>query len=96
MDAKQIAASSDNTASLLQVDTLVPEGAWKVSQAVNDVLQAMFVTIFMALLSTSIATVISVHSASWQPAISPPRSRGTTAYYITRSFFNIIRSTIRW
>jgi phosphonate transport system permease protein len=93
LDAKQIAASSDNTASLLQVETLVPEGAWKVSQAVRDVLQAMFVTIFMALLSTSIATVISV-PLSFLAASNITRHGpvGTTAYYITRSFFNIIRS----
>ena len=93
LDAKQIAASSNNTASLLQVDTLVPEGNWKVSQAVKDVLQAMFVTIFMALLSTSIATVIAV-PLSFLAASNITRHGpvGTTIYYITRSFFNIIRS----
>ncbi len=93
LDAKKIAASSNNTASLLQVDSLVPEGNWKVSQAVKDVLQAMFVTIFMALLSTSVATVIAV-PLSFLAASNITRHgpMGTTVYYITRSFFNIIRS----
>ena len=93
LDAKQIAASSNNTASLLQVDTMVPEGNWKVSQAVKDVLQAMFVTIFMALLSTSVATVIAV-PLSFLAASNITRhgTLGTTVYYLTRSFFNIIRS----
>lgn len=93
LDAKQIAASVDNTASLIQVDTLVPEGKWKISQAVKDVLQAIFVTIFMALLSTSVATIIAI-PLSFLAASNITRHgpTGTTVYYTTRSFFNIIRS----
>ena len=93
LDAKQIAASANNTASLIQVDTMVPVGNWKVSQAVKDVLQAMFVTIFMALLSTSIAMVIAI-PLSFLAASNITRHGplGTMAYYVTRSFFNIIRS----
>jgi phosphonate transport system permease protein len=93
MDAKQIAVSVNNTASSIQVDTMVPVGNWKASQSVKDVLQAMFVTIFMALLSTTIATVIAV-PLSFLAASNITRRGpvGTTAYYVTRSFFNIIRS----
>ena len=93
LDAKQIAASANNTASLIQVDTRVPVGNMKTSQAVNDVLQAMFVTIFMALLSTSIATIIAV-PLSFLAASNITRRGpvGTTVYYLTRSFFNLIRS----
>jgi phosphonate transport system permease protein len=93
LDAKQIAVSTNNTASMIQVDTMIPVGNRKISQAVKDVLQAMFVTIFMALLSTSIATVIAV-PLSFLAASNITRHgpMGTTVYYITRSFFNIIRS----
>ena len=93
LDAKQIAASTNNTASLIQVDTRVPIGNMKPSQAVNDVLQAMFVTIFMALLSTSIATIIAV-PLSFLAASNITRRGpvGTSVYYLTRSFFNLIRS----
>ena len=93
LDVKQIAASTNNTASLIQVDTRVPVGNMKPSQAVNDVLQAMFVTIFMALLSTSIATIIAV-PLSFLAASNITRRGpvGTTVYYLTRSFFNLIRS----
>jgi phosphonate transport system permease protein len=93
LDAKGIAASTNNTASLIQVDTMVPVGSLKTSQAVNDVLQAMFVTIFMALLSTSFATVIAV-PLSFLAASNITRHGpvGTTVYYLTRSFFNLIRS----
>jgi len=93
LDAKQIAASTNNTASFIQVDTRIPVGNMKPSQAVNDVLQAMFVTIFMALLSTSIATIIAV-PLSFLAASNITRHGpvGTTVYYLTRSFFNLIRS----
>jgi phosphonate transport system permease protein len=93
LEAKQIAASVDNTASFLQVDSLVPVGKLKVSQAVKDVLEAMFVTIFMALLSTTIAMIIAI-PLSFLAASNITRRGplGTTVYYITRSFFNLIRS----
>jgi phosphonate transport system permease protein len=93
LDAKPIAAAVDGTASKLQVDSLVPVGNLKVSQAVKDVLQAMFVTIFMALLSTTVATIIAI-PLSFLAASNITRRGplGTTVYYITRSFFNIIRS----
>ena len=59
LDAKAIAASKENVASSIEVDTRIPVGPYKPSQALKDVVQAMFVTIFMALLSTSIATVVA-------------------------------------
>jgi phosphonate transport system permease protein len=93
LDAKQIAASVDNVASNIEADTIIPVGGVKPSQAFKDVIQAMFVTIFMALLSTSIATVISA-PLSFLAASNITRRgcAGTTVYYLTRSFFNIIRS----
>jgi phosphonate transport system permease protein len=93
LDAKAIAESKDNVASSIEVDTRIPVGPWKPSQALNDVIEAMFVTIFMALLSTSIATVVAA-PLSFLAASNITRHGpvGTTIYYITRSFFNIIRS----
>lgn len=93
LDAKQIAASVDNVASNIEVDTRIPVGPWKPSQAAEDVVQSMFVTIFMALLSTSIATAVAA-PLSFLAASNITRHGplGTTVYYLTRSFFNIIRS----
>ena len=93
LDVRPIAASKNNVASQIQVDTFVPVGALKPSQASKDVLQQMFVTIFMALLSTSIATVIAV-PLSFLAASNITRhgATGTAVYYIARSFFNLIRS----
>jgi phosphonate transport system permease protein len=93
LDAKAIAASKENVPSSIEVDTIIPVGGLKPSQALKDVLEAMFVTIFMALLSTSIATVVAA-PLSFLAASNITRHGviGTTVYYITRSFFNIIRS----
>ena len=92
-DAKSIAASSNGTASLIEVDTLTPVGKWKPSQALKDVTQNMFVTIFMALISTTIATIIAAPFSFLAASNITKRGKlGTTVYYITRSFFNITRS----
>jgi phosphonate transport system permease protein len=93
VDAKAIAASANGTASLLEVDTLTPVGSWKPSQALRDVIQNMFVTIFMALISTTIATIIAAPVSFLAASnITKRGPLGTAVYYITRSFFNIIRS----
>jgi len=93
VEAKAIVASVDGSASLIEVDTLTPVGNWKPSQALKDVTENMFVTIFMALLSTTIATLIAA-PLSFLAASNITRrgAVGTTVYYITRSFFNITRS----
>jgi phosphonate transport system permease protein len=93
LDAKAIAESENNVASLIEMDTRIPVGPWKPSPALNDVLEAMFVTIFMALLSTTIATIVAA-PLSFLAASNITRHGviGTTVYYITRSFFNIVRS----
>ncbi len=93
LDAMPIAVSVSGAASRLQVDTNTPFGAAKPSQALKDVLQNMFVTIFMALLSTTIATVVAA-PLSFLAASNITRrgAVGTAVYYITRSFFNLTRS----
>jgi phosphonate transport system permease protein len=93
VEAKAIAASADGTASLIEVDTLTPVGNWKPSQAFKDVTENMFVTIFMALLSTTIATIIAAPVSFLAASNITKRGPvGTTVYYLTRSFFNITRS----
>ena len=92
-DAKAIAATKDGTASSIEVDTLTPVGPWKPSQALKDVTENMFVTVFMALLSTTIATIISAPISFLAASnITKRGPLGTAVYYLTRSFFNITRS----
>lgn len=93
VEARPIAASVDNTASKLEVDTLTPVGGILPSQALRDVLDAIFVTIFMALLSTTIATIVAA-PLSFLAASNITRKGviGTLVYYIARTFFNLIRA----
>jgi phosphonate transport system permease protein len=93
VEARPIAASVNGVASQLEVDTNTPVGGLRLSQALKDVLNEMFVTIFMALLSTTIATIIAA-PLSFLAASNITRKGkiGTTVYYIFRSFFNLMRS----
>jgi len=92
-DAKQIAASVNGVASRIQVDTLIPFGGPKASQALKDVFVAIMVTIFMALLSTTIATIVAAPLSFLAASnITKRGPAGTGVYYITRSFFNLTRS----
>lgn len=93
MEARPIAAAVDGVASRLEVDALTPVGNIKPSQAVYDVLEAMFVTIFMALLSTTLATIVAA-PLSFLAASNITRKGvfGTIVYYVTRFIFNLLRS----
>jgi len=93
VEAKAIAAAKNGTASLIEVDTLTPVGYWKPSQALKDVTENMFVTVFMALVSTTIATIIAAPISFLAASNITKRGfLGTSVYFLTRSFFNITRS----
>lgn len=93
VEARPIAASVDNVASQLEVDTNTPVGGIKPSQALKDVINQIFVTIFMALLSTTIATFIAA-PLSFLAASNITRKGkvGATVYYSIRSILNLMRS----
>jgi phosphonate transport system permease protein len=93
VDAKPLAAAAGGIASLLQVDTATPAGNWRPSQALLEVVDAMMVTIFMALLSIVIATAVAA-PISFLAASNITRKgpAGTVIYYLARSLFNITRS----
>lgn len=93
VEARPIAASVDGVASQLEVDTNTPVGNIKPSQALKDVVDQMFVTIFMALLSTTIATIVAAPLSFFAASnITRKGVLGTTVYYTVRSFFNLMRS----
>jgi phosphonate transport system permease protein len=93
VEARPIAASVNNVASQLEVDTNTPVGGIKPSQALKDVINQMFVTIFMALLSTTIATFVAA-PLSFLAASNITRKGkvGTLVYHTFRSIFNLMRS----
>ncbi|NWG05294.1 MAG: phosphonate ABC transporter, permease protein PhnE [Chloroflexi bacterium] len=93
VEARPIAATKDGKPSQLEVDTNTPVGGMKPSQALKDVVDAMFVTIFMALLSTTIATFVAAPLSFFAASnITRKGVAGTTIYYVFRSFFNLMRS----
>jgi phosphonate transport system permease protein len=93
VEARPIAKSVDNVASRLQADTLIAVGGPVPSQALKDVFQAIMVTIFMALISTTVATIVAA-PLSFMAASNIVRRGcvGTIDYYIFRTFFNVLRS----
>lgn len=93
VEARPIVATQDGVPSRLEVDTLTPVGGLKLSQAVRDVADNMMVTIFMALLSTTFATLIAA-PLSFLAASNITRKGclGTVVYYLFRTFFNLMRS----
>lgn len=93
VQARPIQAATDGIPSRLEVDTLTPVGRLKPSQTLKDVLDNMFVTIFMALLSTTFATIISAPLSFLAAGnITRKGCLGSGVYYLFRSFFNLMRS----
>jgi phosphonate transport system permease protein len=93
IQSRPIASAANGVPAKLEADTLTPVGRLRFSQSAHDVMEAMFVTIFMALLSTTIATIIAA-PLSFLAASNITRRGclGTTVYTISRSFFNILRA----
>ncbi|MCX6072408.1 MAG: phosphonate ABC transporter, permease protein PhnE [Chloroflexi bacterium] len=93
MQARPIAAAADGVAASLRAEWSLPGGVIKPSQALLDVTDAIMVTIFMALLSTTIGTVFAA-PLSFLAAANITRKGviGSAIYYITRSVFNVARS----
>jgi phosphonate transport system permease protein len=93
VESRPIAAAVNGVAAKLAVETLTSIGNLKPSQAAHDVLAAMFVTFFMALLSTTFATIIAAPLSFLAASNVTKRGPvGTTIYYISRSVFNLLRS----
>jgi len=93
LQARPILTTQDGKSARLEAEIQRPVGGLKPSQALQDVAREMFVTIFMALLSTTIATLIAA-PLSFLAASNITRRGclGSGVYYLSRSFFNIIRA----
>ncbi|HNS06889.1 MAG TPA: phosphonate ABC transporter, permease protein PhnE [Anaerolineaceae bacterium] len=93
MELRPITAAVDGKPAQLAFEITLPEGKVVASQTLKDVLDAMFVTIFMALIATTIGTIFAV-PLSFLAASNITRKGwlGSAVYYIVRAFLNIIRS----
>ena len=92
-EARPIVATKDGVPSKLEVEVLVPVGGPKPSPALFEVLDAVIITIFMALVATTAAVIIAA-PLSFLAAqnIMKHGSVGTAIYYLTRAFFSVFRS----
>lgn len=92
-EARPIVATKDGVPSKLEVEVLVPTGNPKPSPAVFEVLDAIVITVFMALMATTAAVFVAA-PLSFLAAqnIMKRGPAGTAIYYFTRAFFSVFRS----
>jgi phosphonate transport system permease protein len=93
VEVRPINATQDGKPSHLQAETSVPVGGLIPSTALKDVVNAIVVTIFMALLATSAGTIVAA-PISFLAArnIMGERWLGKLIYALVRSILNITRS----
>lgn len=93
IEIRPITATTDGKVAQISLEINLPGGNLIPAQALKDVIDAMMVTIFMALIATTIGTIIAI-PLSFLAASNVTRKGviGTGVYYFVRSFLNIIRS----
>jgi phosphonate transport system permease protein len=93
VEVRPINAAVDGNPSHLQAETSVPVGGLIPSQALKDVVDAIVVTIFMALLATTAGTIVAA-PISFLAArnIMGNHWLGKSIYALVRSILNITRS----
>lgn len=93
LEIRPISATVDGVPAQISFEVSEPTGRMIASPALKEVLDAMFVTIFMALIATTIGTILAI-PLSFLAASNITRKGwlGTGIYYIVRSLLNIIRS----
>lgn len=90
--ARPLTASKDGVAGVLNAVISVPSNTLLVSPTVKLVMDQLFITIFIALLSTVIASVIAAPLSFFAARNLTHGGAGRVIYTITRGVFNILRS----
>ncbi len=90
---RPILAAGVGSVAQIEAELATPVGAWSFSPALLEVVNAMFVTIFIALLATTFATLIAA-PLSFLAARNITRRGplGTLVYGLTRAFLNVARA----
>ncbi len=92
-DVRPITVTTNGVMAQFEVDVALVSKNIMASQALKDVINAIFETIFMALLATTIATLLAVPLSFLAAAnITKRGCLGSGIYYGSRSVFNILRS----
>ncbi len=93
IDVRPITVAVDGIPSRLEIEVFQPGSTYSASKTITDVFNNMYVTIFMALLATTIGTLFSL-PLSFLAASNITRKGvvGSAVYYSVRFFLNMIRS----
>mgnify|MGYP001034756243 CR=1 FL=1 len=93
MELRPITAAVDGTPAQLSFEITLPEGRIIASKTLQEVVDSMLVTIFMALIATTIGTIIAVPLSFLAASnITRKGKLGSAIYFVVRAFLNIIRS----
>jgi len=93
IEIRPITAAVDGIPAQISLEIQIPGGKLVPSKTLKEVLDAMFVTIFMALIATTMGTILAVPLSFLAASnITRKGKLGSVVYYIVRGFLNIIRS----
>lgn len=93
IEIRPITAAANGTAAQISTEITLPNGKIVASQTLSDVVDAMAVTIFMALIATTLGTIIAIPLSFLASSNIMRKGKvGSAVYFIVRSFLSIIRS----
>lgn len=93
VEIRPITTAAGGKAAQIALEIKIPQGKLIASQALSDVVDAMMVTIFMALIATTIGTIIAIPLSFLAASnVTKKGVAGSVVYYVVRAFLNIIRS----
>ena len=93
VEIRPITATTNGNPAQISLEVTMPNGKLVASKTLKDVMDTMFVTIFMALIATTIGTIIAIPISFLAASnISRKGIIGSAVYYIVRGLLNIIRS----
>lgn len=93
LQARPIAVTVNGVPAQLEAEIEEVSGGLVVSKTLRDVVDAMFVTVFIALVATTIATLIAAPLAFFAARnITGTGKAGTAVYYAMRAVFNVTRA----
>lgn len=93
LEIRPIVSTKDGAASQLVAVVNNPETVVEVSQTVKDVFNQMIITIFMALLATTLGTIFAVPIGFLAASnITRKGCLGSAVYYVARTILNVVRS----
>jgi phosphonate transport system permease protein len=93
LEIRPITAAVDGKPAEISFEVSLPHGNLVVAKTLKDVMDAMFVTIFMALIATTIGTIIAIPLSFLAASnITRKGKLGSVVYYLVRAFLNIIRA----